>query len=86
MINGEIHIIDSPIYDEDEATKAKKRTQNYYSSWVFRKCQTITCHHTWKELSDFKFKIFYDPNTFSAKFKKLFGVHDSPFPWINISK
>jgi len=84
--NGEIHIIDSPIYDETEATKAKKRTQNYYLLMGFPEMSNHYCHHTWKEFSDCKFKIFYDPNTFSAKIKKLFGVHDSPFPWIKISK
>jgi ubiquinone/menaquinone biosynthesis C-methylase UbiE len=83
---GEIHLIDSPIYSEVEIVNAKKRTQKYYSSLGFPEMSNHYCHHTWKELSDFKFKIFYDPNIFSAKFKKLFGVHDSPFPWIIISK
>jgi ubiquinone/menaquinone biosynthesis C-methylase UbiE len=84
--NGGIHIIDSPIYDEDEATNAKQRTQNYYSSLGFPEMSNNYFHHTWKELSDFKLKIFYNPNSFSAKFKKLFNVNDSPFPWIKISK
>jgi ubiquinone/menaquinone biosynthesis C-methylase UbiE len=84
--DGEIHIIDSPIYHEDDATRAKQRTENYYSLLGFPKMSNNYFHHTWKELSDFKLNIFYNPNNFSVKVKKLFSVNDSPFPWIKISK
>lgn len=81
---GEIHIIDSPIYSEDGAIKAKKRTITYYSSLGFPEMSGNYYHHTWNELKDFDYKILYDPSGIRNKFKKIF-ISDSPFPWLIIA-
>lgn len=82
--NGEIHLIDSPIYSEDGAKKAKQRTMDYYSSLGFPEMSGNYHHHSWNELKDFNYKILYNPSTIKNKLKKFF-TDDSPFPWIRIN-
>ena len=81
---GEIHLIDSPIYFEDEAKKAKQRTLNYYSLLGFPEMSDNYFHHSWNELKEFKYKILYDPLANMNRFKRVF-TKDSPFPWISIT-
>lgn len=84
--SGELHIIDSPIYSKSEAVNAKNRTFDYYSSMGFMEMADNYYHHTWDELSEFKFEILYQPNAISNKIKRLISKADSPFPWIKIIK
>jgi len=82
--NGEIHLIDSPIYSEDGTKKAKQRTMDYYSSLGFSEMSGNYHHHSWNELKDFNYKILYNPSTIKNKLKN-FIIDDSPFPWIIIA-
>ena len=83
---GEIHIIDSPIYNQNELAGAKERTARYYISNGFPEMAKHYYHHTFDELKDFKYKILYDPKAVQNNLKKIFGFKDSPFPWIRIIK
>lgn len=82
-LNGEIHIIDSPIYSWAETIKAKERTKNYYSSLGFPEMLDKYYHHTLKDFQQFNYKILYNPLTLLNKCKKIL-FKDSPFPWIRI--
>jgi len=82
---GEIHILDSPIYSEDEAVKAKQRTRDYYSSMDFPKMSDRYHHHTWNEFNGISYKVLYNPLSVINKFKNVVRS-DSPFPWIKITK
>ena len=83
---GEIHIIDSPIYNQNELAGAKERTARYYISNGFPEMAKHYYHHTFDELKDFNYKILYDPKAVQNNLKKIFGFKDSPFPWISIIK
>jgi len=83
---GEIHIIDSPIYNRNELAGAKERTARYYISNGFLEMAKHYHHHTFDELKDFNYKILYDPKAVQNNLKKIFGFKDSPFPWIRIIK
>ena len=83
---GEIHIIDSPIYNQNELAGAKERTARYYISNGFPEMAKHYYHHTFDELRDFSYKILYDPKAVHNNLKKIFGFKDSPFPWISIIK
>jgi ubiquinone/menaquinone biosynthesis C-methylase UbiE len=85
-LNGEIHIIDSPFYSKNEASKAKKRTEFYFSNIGFSEMAKHYHHHTLSELAEFKTVILYNPSTFKTKLKKIFFRKDSPFPWLTIRK
>ncbi len=78
---GEIHIIDSPFYNDRELSNAKKRTEDYYGQLGFPEMAKYYFHHSIENLKDFK--IMYSPkNDFRNKF---FGAKDSPFLWTCLS-
>jgi ubiquinone/menaquinone biosynthesis C-methylase UbiE len=83
---GEIHIIDSPIYNQNDLVGAKERTARYYISIGFSEMAKHYHQHTYDELNRFNYKILYDPKAIQNNFKKIFGIKDSPFPWIRITK
>ena len=83
---GEIHIIDSPFYNQNEVAGAKERTARYYISTGFREMVKHYHHHTFDELNDFDHTILYNPKSSVVKLKNIFGIKDSPFPWIRIKK
>jgi hypothetical protein len=83
---GEVHIIDSPVYNRNELTGAKERTARYYISIGFPKMTKYYFHHTFDELEEFNYKILYNPKTPSVELKKLIGKKDSPFPWIKVTQ
>ena len=78
--NGEIHIIDSPFYKENQIADAKKRTLNYYTKLGFPEMANHYFHHGFKDLANFE--ILY--NAKSSLFTKFIRTKDSPFPWIKI--
>lgn len=82
---GEIHIIDSPVYNQNELADAKERTARYYiSNGVPEMAKHY--YHTFDEMKDFNYQILYDPKAVQINLKKIFGFKDSPFPWIRIIK
>ncbi len=83
---SEIHILDSPIYNQNELAGAKERTARYYISAGFPEMVKHYYHHTFDKLNDFNYKILYDPKAVQNNLKKIFGFKDSPFPWIRIIK
>ncbi len=83
---GEIHIIDSPFYSENEVNDARERTRAYYSSLKFPEMKERYFHHTYEELSEFNPITLYNPASSRQKIKRLFLTNDSPFPWIVIRK
>ena len=83
---GEIHILDSPIYSQNELIGAKERTARYYISIGLPEMAKHYYHHSFEKLKDFNYNILYDPKSLRNDFKKIFGFKDSPFPWICIRK
>ena len=83
---GEIHILDSPIYNQNELAAAKDRTVRYYISNGFPEMAKHYHHHTFDEFKNFNYKILYDPKAVQNNLKKIFGLRNSPFPWISIKK
>ncbi|GMR25588.1 MAG: class I SAM-dependent methyltransferase [Ignavibacteria bacterium] len=83
---GEIHILDSPIYKQDELASAKERTVRYYISIDFPDMTEYYYHHAFDELNEFNYKILYDPKSVQNNIKKILGFKESPFLWIKIVK
>ena len=86
-IDGEIHLLDSPIYQNGEAVKhAKMRSKNYFKNQNMSQMQEFYFHHSWEDLASFSYEILYSPDKIHHRLKrKIFG-NDSPFPWIRIKK
>jgi ubiquinone/menaquinone biosynthesis C-methylase UbiE len=84
--NGEIHIIDSPFYSNNEVINAKNRTMAYYSSIGFPEMAQNYFHHTYEGISNFNYHSLYKPQALLTKMTNLFFTKDSPFPWIKITR
>jgi SAM-dependent methyltransferase len=78
--NGEIHIFDTPFYNERKIANASKRTKAYYASLGFREMSDYYFHHSIKELGSFGYTILYSPQSVFNKWKKK----EYPFHWIMI--
>lgn len=82
--NGEIHILDSAFYKDDEITQAIYRSEEYYSSLGFPEMNQYYFHHQVSELQKISPKWLYCPNPFALRIKRMFRKVDSPFPWVMI--
>ena len=81
---GEVHILDSPFYnDEQTAQAAKRRTQAYYENNGVGEMADFYHHHTFQDLSAFDYKVLYDPHSLIQKFKRKL-MTDIPLYWISI--
>jgi SAM-dependent methyltransferase len=81
---GEMHIIDSPFYGEDEVAAARARSAGYYAELGLPAMAARYHHHTWAELQGFDVSLLHDPSAAMARLKRRFGVADSPFPWLRV--
>ena len=82
--NGEIHILDSPLYTQQTVEEARIRTQQYYKQQGVHSMQNHYHHHKWEDLKSYNSEILYDPTQLANKLKRKLGVRLSPFPWIII--
>lgn len=83
--NGEIHILDSPMYRASELASAKKRSESYFAQQKQPEMTLLYFHHSYEELQNYKWKFLYRPNTFTHTINALFLKQNiSPFPWIRI--
>ncbi len=82
--NGEIHILDSAFYADNEILQAIKRSEEYYQSLGLPEMSRYYFHHRLSELHKFSPKFLYKPML--LRFKKIFGKIDSPFAWVMIQK
>ncbi len=83
---GEIHIIDSPLYQEAEVEAARERTKAYYAALGSPEMAAYYFHHTYGELHEFMPRVLYRPDSVQARLAKSLGRVDSPFPWICIGR
>ena len=78
--HGEIHIMDSPFYREDQREEARQRSIRYYESLGFSEMSRYYFHHSYDELKGIQFRLLYDPGKMIHRLKG----NRNPFPWICI--
>ncbi len=83
---GEIHLIDSPIYQEAEIPDARQRTRMYYASLGFPEMAEYYFHHTMTDLTPFSPRFLYRPGRMRVLLSHQLGHDISPFPWLLISR
>jgi ubiquinone/menaquinone biosynthesis C-methylase UbiE len=79
---GEIHIIDSNFYTEENVEKSKQRSYEYYRVQGYEEMSKYYHHHLWSSLNLFKYSVPKKGN----KFIRFFQGHRGNFPWIIITK
>ena len=83
---GEIHILDTPLYSDSELNAAVLRSHQYYSSLGFPEMIEHYFHHRLSDFDDLNPKILYRPHATTIRLKRWIGQSDSPFPWLVIKK
>jgi SAM-dependent methyltransferase len=81
---GEIHVVDSPIYAEEEVPSARRRSAAYYGDLGMPAMAGRYHHHTWTALAGFEFDVLYDPFSTLSRVRRRLGSVDSPFPWLRV--
>ena len=82
--NGEIHIMDSPIYSSDEVSAAAERTRKYFLDMGFPQLSSHYHPHSWDELQGFSYEVKYRPGGFLQKSLGKIGRIYPVFPWVII--
>jgi ubiquinone/menaquinone biosynthesis C-methylase UbiE len=77
--DGEIHIIDSPFYSENEIEAAQSRSKSYFHTMGTQNMHKYYHHNSYRVLEGYNVTFNYKPNKLRARVFK-----DSPFPWIVI--
>ena len=83
---GEIHILDTPLYSENEIEEAKLRSHHYYTSLGFPIMTEHYFHHCASDLDVMHPRKLYDPQSLMKRLRRWIGQSDSPFPWLVIRK
>lgn len=74
---GEIHIIDSPFYPEDQIKAAHERSTAYYNKLGVSEMALFYFHHSTSVIHEFE--ILHTPK--KSLFHKLIGKKTNPFNW-----
>ncbi len=83
---GMIHILDSPIYqDEEAACRAHERSKHYFAS-LGVELPTYYHHHCWNDLGGIPYNVLYHPKAMVSRFTRWLGKEIRPFPWLMIKR
>ena len=84
MPGGEIHVLDSPLYNENELASARERTRAYYASLGFPEMASYYFHHTVSSLHPFSPRWLYRPRDWQTRYWRRLGWIMPPFAWFCI--
>lgn len=83
---GEIHIIDSPIYrDEQASSQARVRSLRYFTS-LNVEFPTYYQHHSFEDFGTIPINVLYNPDDVFSRINRWIGWEIRPFPWLIIKK
>ena len=80
---GEIHIIDSPFYDETTVSIAKNKSHLHFKKLEVPDMTQYYYHHTFSSLNQFHITFGYRSRSLLSR---LIRLKDSPFPWIIVKQ
>jgi len=83
---GEIHILDTPFYLQNDLMQIKNSSLKHFSSIGIPEMANKYFHHTLDELKYFRTVLKYNPLLFKNKISDLIFEKDSPYPWIIITR
>ena len=84
--NGQIHIIDSPVYQENELEATKARSEAYYQKLGFPEMAKSYHPCTFDDLKPFYPHFQYRPTRFVQFGCRLWRRVFRPFPWIILER
>jgi SAM-dependent methyltransferase len=82
---GEIHVLDSPVYEPSEVAAARQRTHRHYAGLGVPEMATRYFHHDWHIFDPFTTDVLYRPDTRWRRVERRVRRRPrSPFPWVRI--
>ena len=81
---SQIHLLDSPLYSEQELIPARQRTLAYYTALGFPEMAAYYFHHPASALGAFEYRWLYQPDQWIVRLRRRIGQSVSPFPWVAI--
>ena len=85
--HGELHILDSSFYADENVRAAQERSRTYFESLGLPEMTGTYYHHRAEELRPYTPDVLYDPRGIRSVIeRKLFRKPASPFPWYRITK
>ena len=83
---GEIHILDSPIYKSSQIGSAKERSVECFTALGSPEMKNYYFHHSFDILDKYNFEIKYNPQSIHNRILRKYIYRNlSPFPWIKIT-
>jgi ubiquinone/menaquinone biosynthesis C-methylase UbiE len=83
--SGEIHVLDSPIYEPSAVAAARQRTQRHYAGLGVPEMAAHYFHHDWRVFDPLAAEVLYRPDTRWRRVERRARHRPrSPFPWIRI--
>ena len=79
-LQGEVHIMDSPFYQQQEIKSARQKAEAYHNSLGLNAMNSYYYYHSLHELENFQYKILHHPNSWKNKL----SIKKNPFYWITI--
>lgn len=84
---GEVLLVDSPFWPEDELAAARARTERHFARLGVPAAAAYFTHHGLAELAEFTPRFHYRPQAWSARLARvLLRQPWSPFPWISVPR
>lgn len=82
---GEIHLLDSPLYEPGTVAAARRRSEAYYRRLGVPEMAAVYHHHDRRVLAGFRADFLHDPAGLRVRLGRRLarGAH-SPFPWVRI--
>jgi len=73
---GEIHILDSHFYKENQLKDARQRSSRYFIELGFKEMNEFYFHHSLDGLTNYNYKFLFDPNKVANKiFRRNYRFH-----------
>lgn len=83
---GEIHIVDSPIYRDRQASRqGRVRSLSYFTS-LHVEFPTYYHHHSFEDFGRIPINVLYNPDGVISRVSRWIGNEIRPFPWLMIKK
>lgn len=79
--DGEIHIIDSPLYKKSGDSGAAKKSRKHFESIGVPEMDKFHFHHGWDVIERRKHTVMYKPK---GGMGKMFGKKENPLCWVRI--
>ena len=81
--SGEVHVLDSPVYDPGDVAAARDRTRRHYEAVGVPEMASAYHHHAWTAFGALAMEVRYRPDAVVHRLERRWLRRPrSPFPWL----